>query len=577
MIYAAILAGGIGKRIERTSIPKQFISIDGTPIIVRTLRTFLTVEDFKYIYIAVHKDWIKYAEDLLKEHFSEAENERFCIVSGGKERIDSFINVVNDISAKEGMNDDDILICHDSVRPFVRRQMIEDCIMETKKYKLAQTSVPTADTIFTSKEPDFITGTLNRNELFNGQTPTGFNLKLLKETCDSLSEEDKAGVTGTTQLFLKLGHKLKIVKGHTSNFKITTDNDLDVAERMLRTAERNRNIELLDCTLRDGGIVIGFDFGNNRMQRIKECLENSGVEYIECGYIDEKKGSESERTCFIDEKAIEKNFLYSGKKAGITYVAMIDYGTFDFSKLGTRTSAGIDGIRLAFHKEHWKDAIQAGKIIISKGYDLFIQPMVSMRYSDKEFRELISVCNKELPEAKGFYVVDSFGQMDNMSVLHKLQLADLYVSSSMKIGFHAHNNRQMAFSNACAFAHFASKHSLMLDSTIMGMGKGAGNLCTELIAPVLIEEGKKYNTIGIYDQISEYFSNQLKETPWGYCLDYYLSSLYGCTPSYIGIFKKDSRVTTEILVELLKNMPVEKKAACDRAFAADYIKSYFEK
>lgn len=576
MIYAAILAGGVGKRIERTSIPKQFINIDGTPIIVRTLRTFLTVSDFKYIYVAVHKDWIKYAKDLFLENFSDEENKRFRIVSGGKERIDSFINVVNDIVEKEGMNGDDVLICHDSVRPFVRRQMIDDCISATKEYGLAQTSIPATDTIFSSKESDFITGTLDRNELFNGQTPTGFNLKLLKETCDSLSEKEKSSVTGTTQLFLKLGHKLKIIKGHASNFKITTDNDLDVAERMLKTVERNRNIELLDCTLRDGGIVIGFNFGNERMQNIKTCLESSGVEYIECGYIDEKKGAESERTCFIDEKSIEKNFLYSGKKSGVTYVAMIDYGTYDFNKLGNRTVSGIDGIRLAFHKEHWQEAVKAGKIIISKDYDLFIQPMVSMRYTDKEYRELINVCNNELPEAKGFYVVDSFGQMDNMSVLHKLQVADLYVSSSMKIGFHAHNNRQMAFSNACAFAGFASKHSLMLDSTIMGMGKGAGNLCTELIAPVLIEEGKKYDTIGIYDQISDYFSNQIKETPWGYCLDYYLSSLYGCTPSYIGIFKKDERVDTEILVDLLKNMPIEKKAACDRTFAADYLKAYFE-
>lgn len=266
----------------------------------------MTVADFKYIYIALHKDWIKYAGDLLQEHFSEEENRRFRIVSDGKERIDSFISVIKDISADERINTDDVLICHDSVRPFVRRQMIEACISETKKYALAQTSIPATDTIFSSKEPDFITGTLNRNELFNGQIPTGFNLQLLKETYDSLSDEEKASVTGTTQLFLKLGHKLKIVKGHTSNFKITTDNDLDVAERMLRAAERNRNIELLDCILRDGGI--GFDFGNERMQSIKECLENSGVEYIECGYIDEKKGSETDRTCFVDEKVYRKEF-----------------------------------------------------------------------------------------------------------------------------------------------------------------------------------------------------------------------------------------------------------------------------
>ena len=575
MIYAAILAGGVGKRIERTSTPKQFISIEGTPIIIRTIRTFLTVVDFKFIYIAVHKDWIEYAKELFDNNFSELELNRIRIISGGNERIDSFINVVNDIHNREGINDDDVLICHDAVRPFVRRQMIDDCIVATKKFGLAQTSIPTVDTIFSSKEPEFITGTLDRRELYNGQTPTGFNLKLLKDVCNNLSEDEKASVTGTTQLFLKLDHKIKIVKGHTSNFKITTDNDLDVAERMLKTSGRNRNIELLDCTLRDGGIVVNFDFGSDRMQQIKNCLENSGVEYIECGYIDEKKGTEGNRTCFSNEKAIEESFLYSGKKVGVTYVAMIDYGTFDFDKLDSRTSAGIDGIRLAFHKENISEAIKAGKAVISKGYDLFIQPMVSMRYSDKEYRELIDLCNRELPEAKGFYVVDSFGQMDNMSILHKLQIADIYVSSSMKIGLHAHNNRQMAFSNACAFSNYASKHSLMLDSTIMGMGKGAGNLCTELIAPFLIEEGKKYNTIGIYEQISDYFANQIKETPWGYCLDYYLSSLYGCTPSYIGIFKKDVRVTTEILVDLLKNIPTEKKAACDRNFAAEYLKLYF--
>jgi 4-hydroxy 2-oxovalerate aldolase len=201
--------------------------------------------------------------------------------------------------------------------------------------------------------------------------------------------------------------------------------------------------------------------------------------------------------------------------------------------------------------------------------------MVSMRYTDEEYRNLISVVNAELPGASGFYVVDSFGQMDNMAVLHKLEIADQYVAQSMKIGFHAHNNRQMAFSNACAFAKHPTKHTLMLDSSIMGMGKGAGNLCTELIIPVLVEEGKSYDTIGIYGMISSYFSKQLLQSPWGYSLDYYLASLYGCTPSYIKIFVSDSRVTTDILVGLLKNMPEEKKAACDREFAAEYLKRYF--
>jgi len=576
LIFGAILAGGTGKRIERHSIPKQFISIAGTPVIIITLREFLKNTRFEKIYIAIHPDWKDYLEELLTANFSAAENARLKVVCGGKERLDSFVNVMNAVTDEYGLNADDVLICHDSVRPFVRQQMIDDCIDAALEDDFSLTVVPTSDTIHVAADDKFIDGTLERAMLYNGQNPAGFNIALLKKAVDSFTPEEKAKVTGTTQLILKLGYKIRIVKGHTENFKITTDNDLDVADRILRSRPKTRSIDLLDCTLRDGGIVLNFDFGAERMRKIKEALEKSGVEYIECGYIDEKKGSPEGRTCFDSETAIEKTLLSSGKKEGVTYLAMIDYGTFDVNKLNPRSETGIDGIRLAFHKEHRDESIEWGKIILSKGYDLFIQPMVSMRYTDEEYRRLIADCNEQLAGAKAFYIVDSFGQMDNMALLHKAEIADQYVSPEMKIGFHAHNNRQMAYSNARAFASHNFSHDIMLDSSVMGMGKGAGNLCTELIEATLAEEGKVYDTNVIYDMISEYFAPQQKLTPWGYSLDYYLSSLYSCTPSYIKIFTSDSRVTTDILVDLLKNMPDEKRAACDRAFAAEYLKNYFD-
>ena len=577
MIYAAILAGGVGKRIERTAIPKQFISIGGTPIIILTLREFSKNNRFEKIYIAVHKDWKKHLLDLIDAAFSDEEASRFYVVDGGKERLDSFEAIMNAIIEENGLNNEDILICHDSVRPFVRQQMIDDCIDATLEDDFALTVVPTTDTIHVAHNEFFIDGTLDRNGLYNGQNPSGFNIALLKKAIDSFTEETKASVTGTTQLILKLGYKIRIVNGHTSNFKITTDNDLDVAERIIRSRAQTRNIELVDVTLRDGGIVLNFDFGIDRMQKIKTTLETSGVENIETGYIDEKKGSSEGRTCFDSEVSIEKTLLSTGKRPGTAYFAMIDYGTFNVNNLNPRTQTGIDGIRLAFHKEHWKEAIEWGKIIISKGYDLYIQPMVCLRYTDEEYKRLIQVCNKELAAAKGFYVVDSFGQMDNASLLHMLEIADQYVSMSMKLGLHAHNNRQMAYSNALTFVEYNAYHDLMLDASIMGMGKGAGNLCTELIEARLLDEGKEYNTTTVYEAISEYFTEQQKKTPWGYSLDYYLSSLYSCTPSYIKCFTSDERVTTDVLVELLKNMPEEKRAACDRKFAVEYLNKYFEK
>lgn len=147
MIYGAILAGGIGKRIEKHSIPKQFISLGGVPIIIRTIRQFLENEQISSTYVAVHKDWCDYADRLFTDSFSSEECSRICIVPGGKERLDSFTNIMDAIIAKTGLNDDDILICHDSVRPFVRQQMIDDCVEATLEDGLALTVIPVTDTI----------------------------------------------------------------------------------------------------------------------------------------------------------------------------------------------------------------------------------------------------------------------------------------------------------------------------------------------------------------------------------------------------------------------------------------------
>ena len=577
MIYAAILAGGVGKRIERTDVPKQFISIGGTPIIVLTVREFLKNGRFDRIYIAVHQDWKEYLVKLLERFFSVSERNQIEIVNGGKERLDSFINIMNDIVECYGVREEDILICHDSVRPFVRQQMIDDCIDFTLQDGLALTVIPTTDTIHVAHSDQYIDGTLDRNGLYNGQNPSGFRVSLLKNALSLFSDEDKSKVTGTTPLMLRLGYRIRIVKGHTSNFKITTDNDLDIADRYVRSQPLSRKVSLLDCTLRDGGIVIDFNFGSERMQQIKRTLEASGVEYMECGYINETKGSPEGRTCYDNEISIEKTFLSSGKQNGVSYLAMIDYGTYDVRHLHQRNPQGIDGIRLAFHKEHWQDSVEWGKIILSKGYDLYIQPMVSTRYSEEEYRELIRVCNTELAGAKAFYIVDSFGQMDASMLLHLFEIADEYVEPSMIIGFHAHNNRQIAYSNALAFLDFRARHDILLDASIMGMGKGPGNLCLELIESDLIGKNRQYNTAVLYDSISEYFTNQQKITPWGYSLDYYLSSLYACTPSYIKIFTSDSRVSTDDLIELLKTIPESKKAACDRQFAAKHLQSFLKR
>ena len=126
------------------------------------------------------------------------------------------------------------------------------------------------------------------------------------------------------------------------------------------------NLKVLDVTLRDGGCVNNFNFGQTYMEKILAAQEASGVDVIELGYIDEMNGSLSGRTQYVNEHVIPKCIL-KHKKPGVTYVAMMDYGKFNVNNIHTRSDCGIDGIRMAFHKKNRFDIISSGRKIIEKG------------------------------------------------------------------------------------------------------------------------------------------------------------------------------------------------------------------
>lgn len=336
------------------------------------------------------------------------------------------------------------------------------------------------------------------------------------------------------------------------------------------------SLKVLDVTLRDGGCVNNFNFGQTYMEKILTAQEASGVDIIEMGYIDEKKGSSSGRTQYIDEQVIPKCILKS-KKPGVTYVAMMDYGKFDVDKLAPRTSAGIDGIRMAFHKKNRFDIIPLGRKIIEKGYQFYIQPMITLRYSDAELLEVIDMVNKELPDASGFYIVDSFGEMRPNDMNRVLNLVDHNLIPSMTIGFHSHNNLQMSYSNAVAFLQFPTNRNMMLDSSIMGMGKGAGNLNTELLLEHLnLFYGKSYQISPLLEAIDKVINQLHSEFYWGYAPEYYLSAANQCTPSYASHFYNKHMLPIDQVGELLSMLAEEKKISFDKNYAEEIYRQYNE-
>ncbi|MBQ8630058.1 MAG: aldolase catalytic domain-containing protein [Oscillospiraceae bacterium] len=327
------------------------------------------------------------------------------------------------------------------------------------------------------------------------------------------------------------------------------------------------NLWVLDVTLRDGGCVNDFNFGQAYMEKILFAQEAAGIDVIEMGYIDEKKGSYSNRTQYINEQVIHQSLL-KNKKNGTKYVAMMDYGKYNVDNLLPRTADSIDGIRLAFHKKNRQDIVEIGKTIMKKGYEFYIQPMITLRYTDAELLDLIDMVNRELPDAAGFYIVDSFGEMRPNDMERVLNLVDHNLVPSMTLGFHSHNNLQMSYSNAIAMLNFPTNRNLMLDCSIMGMGKGAGNLNTELLLDHLnLFYGKKYSTAPLLEVMDKVINQIKSEVRWGYAPEYYLSSAAHCTPSYASHFYDKHMLPIDQVGELLAMISEDKKISFDKEYA----------
>ena len=335
-------------------------------------------------------------------------------------------------------------------------------------------------------------------------------------------------------------------------------------------------LKVLDVTLRDGGCVNDFNFGKTYMDKILTAVEDSGVDIIELGYLDDKKGSSEGRTQYINEKVICSAIL-NKKRPNIKYVVMMDYGKFNVENLSDRTADGIDGIRVAFHKKDCFDIVSLGKKIIEKGYEFYIQPMITLRYSDSELLELIDLVNKNLQNAAGFYIVDSFGEMRPNDLNRVLNLVDNNLTPNMLVGLHSHNNLQLSYSNAISMLQFPTNRNIVIDSSIMGMGKGAGNLNTELLLEHLnLYYGKNYNIFPLLEVIDKVINQIHSEFYWGYAPEYYLSSANHCTPSYASHFYNKHMLPIDQVGDLLGMIAEDKKISFDKEYAENLYRKYNE-
>lgn len=218
--YALIVAGGKGKRVGR-DISKQFICINNKPIIWYTIKAFESCEHIDGIVVVISKDDMDYFNENVLEVYDF--KKILAVVEGGAERQDSVYNGLLMIK------DCDIVLIHDGARPFVSEKIINEGIEYAKSYGAAACGVMPKDTIKVKDSDDFSKETLQRDTLFAVQTPQCFEYNSIKKAHEFIRKENLM-VTDDTMVIEKLGKRVYLYEGSYTNIKVTTPEDIEVAE-----------------------------------------------------------------------------------------------------------------------------------------------------------------------------------------------------------------------------------------------------------------------------------------------------------------------------------------------------------
>ena len=284
--------------------------------------------------------------------------------------------------------------------------------------------------------------------------------------------------------------------------------------------------EILDCTIRDGGYINNWEFDTKLVREVYRALSKSGVEYVEIGFRGTEKHFDRKKYGkwrFTPEEQIREAI---NNIVGAKLALMADYGKIEIDDFCDANDSVVDLVRIAVHKDNLKGAITLLEQIKEKGYEVSLNVMGYANYSENERKDLVDLVKKVVLDY--VCIADSYGSMfpDQIKPLFGpvLEIPDI------KVGFHPHNNLQMAFANSLE-AIRCGVH--IIDSTIYGMGRAAGNLPTEIIISFLEKHGsERHNSIPVLNVIDRYFVTLQSDNKWGYQLPYMLSGMFQCHPSY---------------------------------------------
>ncbi|MBF0432394.1 MAG: aldolase catalytic domain-containing protein [Fibrobacteria bacterium] len=273
------------------------------------------------------------------------------------------------------------------------------------------------------------------------------------------------------------------------------------------------SIKVIDCTIRDGGLMNNWQFDDNFVKGVYQACVDSGVDYMEIGYKSSKSAysrDENGPWKFCDDKDLAR--IVGENNTNLKLSAMADIGRIEYEDIPPKEDSLIDMMRVACYAHQTDSAIALAHHCMDKGYEVTINLMAVSKVIERDLVEALNdLAQSRVPI---IYVVDSFGSM-YCEQIESLTLKYRDLMPGKTIGFHGHNNMQLAFANTVeSIIHGAD----MLDGSMLGIGRGAGNCPLETLIAFL--KNPKYKLRPILKAIQEHLIPMQQKIDWGYHMPY---------------------------------------------------------
>ncbi|MBO1514146.1 aldolase catalytic domain-containing protein [Metabacillus bambusae] len=273
---------------------------------------------------------------------------------------------------------------------------------------------------------------------------------------------------------------------------------------------------IIDCTIRDGGLVNNWDFSVKFVQDLYDGLSEAGVEYMEIGYKNSAKllnAKEPNHWRFLDDQFLKEEVITEKKFTKLS--ALVDIGRVDPNDILPREQSVLDMIRIACYIREVDKGLELVQMFHDLGYETSLNIMALSSVPEQQLIEAFEMV-KESP-VDVVYIVDSFGSLSPTDIEHQVKKFKAMLPNK-QLGIHTHNNMQLAFANTLT----AMRNGVtFLDSSVYGMGRAAGNCHTELLVTYI--QKASYEMKPVLGVIEKHMLEMRQKWEWGYIIPYMIS------------------------------------------------------